>query len=669
MRRTFTTTSPFTHSIPPLSASPERGTRVERGNLILENVPETPVALAERLRLRQELHHAQFLDWTADGEAMLISMPLGPVAQIVQIAAALGTRRQLTFSAEPLRNAVAQPGGNGFVFARDAGGDEYHQLYFRDMRTGEDVCLTDGKASRNVGALWSKDGNYLAYVHSPEGTHRTQIRIARAGALTKPRTILDRDVTFSIEDWSADGKVLLVSRYVSITESYLYTLSVADGQLREINSQRASAPTIGYNAGRYPQILGTAVGGPPKGGRFSLDGRSLYVISDEDSEFARLTRINLSTGLRTALTGDIGWDVEAFDLSPDGSTLVYAINEDGASKLRVMDATGVALPAPPLQLGVVSDLTFDRVGGSFAFTFSGASAPADVYVWDIAEASLTRWTASEVAGVNPAALAEPERIRFPSFDGREIAAFLYCPKRVGKLPVIVHLHGGPEAQFRPAFDLHPYNCVISGLELGFAAIAPNVRGSTGYGKTFATLDNGMKREDAVKDIGALLDWIANQPFLDKERVVLHGNSYGGYMVNASTVQFSNRVKAAISIDAISNFHSFLSNTAEYRRDMRRAEYGDERNLDMAAFLHRISPLARAREITVPMFIIHGANDPRVPVTEAEQLFAALKANGAKPWLLIAKDEGHGFQKKDNLIRLDEAKTLFLQQIALCEEGG
>lgn len=640
--------------------------RVERGNLILENVPSIPAELAERLSRRQEFHTASFLDWTGTGEAVLITAGIGAATQVYKIASPLGARQQLTSSDERPTSAVAQPNGEGFVYTKDQGGDEYYQLYFHNVKTGADALITDGKKSRNVGALWSRDGKQLAYLHSPEGTSRFQICIARAGSLTEARTIVDQDGALSVEDWSSDGKTLLVSKYVSMTESYMYVLSVTSGELSEINSQRAGAPKIAYNGGRYPQSL-MLTGGPPRGGRFSPDGKSVYVISDQDSEFARLVRIDLSTGRPAVITAGLKWDVEGFDISPDGATIVYSVNEDGSSRLHVLNlSTGAHLPAPSLPPGIVGNLSFDRRGGRFAFNFYRATALNDVYVWNMSDRLLTRWSKSELEGIYRAASIEPELVRFSSFDGRKIAAFMYLPKGKGKFPVIINIHGGPEAQFRPVLSPHPYSPVLSGLELGFAVISPNVRGSTGYGKTFSALDDGMKREDAVKDIGALLDWIAAQPVLDRDRIVLYGASYGGYMVNASMARYDARVKAGVSIVAISDFYTFLENTAEYRRDLRRAEYGDERNPEIAAFLKRIAPLSRAQEISAPIFIIHGANDPRVPVTQAEKLFSVLKSNGAEPWLMIAKDEGHGFSKQANIIQLDEAVTIFLRQVVLGE---
>jgi dipeptidyl aminopeptidase/acylaminoacyl peptidase len=637
--------------------------RIDRDNLLLENIPPIPSTITENIRRRQESGSAGYLDWADNASDMLIWTRVKSVAQIHCISAPQGARQQLTFSLQSLNSAVAQPGGAGFVYTKDDNGDENYQLYFHDMKTGAELRVTDGKKSRNLGALWSKDGKQLAYLHSPEGTNRYQVRIARADAITTARTVLDRDGAFSIEDWSMDGNTLLLNRFVSMNESYMYTLSIKSGELRELNPQPATASRIAYNGGQYPQFLGGLTGGPPRGARFSSDSRTVYFVSDQDSEFARVRKIELATGKQTVITPDLQWDVEGFDLSPDGATLAYSINENGFSQLRIMNvSTRTALPAPSLPPGIIGNRGFDRQGKRLAFTFMSATKPASILVWDLPNESLTHWTDSSVTGISPAALVQPSLIQFRAFDKRTISAVSYRPNRQGKLPVIIVIHGGPEAQFRPSFSTN--GPVVSGLELGFAIIAPNVRGSTGYGKTFVALDNGVRREDAVKDIGSLLDWIETQPHLDKARVVLYGASYGGYMVNASMVHFTGRLRAAVSIVAISDFYSFLKNTSEYRRDLRRAEYGDERNPEMAAFMKRIAPLAQAPHIAAPMLIVHGANDPRVPISEAEQLLAALKATGNKPWLMIAKDEGHGFQKQINIDRLDGAVELFLNQAVL-----
>jgi dipeptidyl aminopeptidase/acylaminoacyl peptidase len=276
---------------------------------------------------------------------------------------------------------------------------------------------------------------------------------------------------------------------------------------------------------------------------------------------------------------------------------------------------------------------------------------------------LTRWTYSEVGGLDTSLFIEPELVAYPTFDSGQggpdaIPAWVYKPAGKGPWPVIISIHGGPESQARPAFA-STYQLWLS--KLGAAVIVPNVRGSSGYGKHFLSLDNGFKREDSVKDIGALLDWIATQPDLDEDRVAVFGGSYGGYMVLASGVHYSDRLKAAVDIVGISNFVTFLENTQDYRRDLRRAEYGDERDPDMRAHLEKISPLNSVDRITVPMMVVQGENDPRVPVTEAIQVVEALRANGQPVWYMNALNEGHGYRKKENRDIYQQATTMFFQK--------
>jgi dipeptidyl aminopeptidase/acylaminoacyl peptidase len=270
-----------------------------------------------------------------------------------------------------------------------------------------------------------------------------------------------------------------------------------------------------------------------------------------------------------------------------------------------------------------------------------------VYSLDVSSGKLERWTESETAGLNTSTFAEPQLIRWKSFDGREISGFLYAPdaaKFPGKRPVIVNIHGGPEGQFRPTF-LGGINYYLN--VMGVAVIFPNVRGSAGYGKTFLTLDNGKLREDSVKDIGSLLDWVKGRPELDSDRIMITGGSYGGYMTLACSVHFADRIRCAVDVVGISNFVTFLQRTEPYRQDLRRVEYGDERDADMREFLTRISPLTNVAKIAKPLFVVQGANDPRVPRNEADQMVEALRKQGTPVWYLLGKDEGHGFAKKKN----------------------
>jgi len=359
------------------------------------------------------------------------------------------------------------------------------------------------------------------------------------------------------------------------------------------------------------------------------------------------------------ITKDIPWDVEGFAQSDDGKHIAFVTNEDGISKLRVLDSTTFKeRKLPALPIGVVGSFQFSPDGQQLALSINTATSPSDVYVINLKSAALTRWSQSEVGGLDSSTFIAPTLIRFKSFDGKEIPAFLYKPEGAGPFPVVINIHGGPEAQAFPTFSP---NIQYMLREMKVAVLVPNVRGSSGYGKSYLQLDNGFLRKDSVKDIGALLDWIATQPTLDKDRVGVSGGSYGGYMVLASMVDYNNRIRAGIDVVGISHFTTFLTNTESYRRDLRRAEYGDERIPEMRAFHEKIAPLNNAKSITSPLFVAQGFNDPRVPYTEAEQIVKAVRGNGGDVWYLMYKDEGHGFAKKANNDYFGAASMLFWQK--------
>jgi dipeptidyl aminopeptidase/acylaminoacyl peptidase len=339
-------------------------------------------------------------------------------------------------------------------------------------------------------------------------------------------------------------------------------------------------------------------------------------------------------------------------------------NEDGASVLHRIDAeTGKALAVPALPVGVVNSLAWHESGRELGLSLSSARAPSDLYAVDFDKQRVERWTESETGGLNTAAFAEAEVVRWKSFDGRTISGLLYKPpaRFTGPRPVVINIHGGPEGQSRPTF-LGRNNFLID--QLGVAILFPNVRGSTGFGKTFAKLDNGRLREDSVKDIGALLDWLKARPDLDAARVMVTGGSYGGYMTLAAATKFDNRIRASLSVVGISNFVTFLENTEDYRRDLRRVEYGDERDPAMREFLLGISPMNHAGRISKPLFVVQGRNDPRVPYTEAEQMVATVRGKGGPVWYLLAEDEGHGFAKKRNQDFQFFATVAFMQSYLL-----
>ncbi|KAB8190765.1 alpha/beta fold hydrolase [Lysobacter maris] len=628
--------------------------RVEEGNRISEDIPAIPDALVERLNRYQNTRGANVAGWLGD-DCLLVATRFAETAQAHRVCQPLGMREQLTFYPEPLAGMVAAPPRawrQGFVFAKDSGGDEFSQLYWFDARTRGSTLLTDGGRTQNNEVVLSRDGALMAYTSTARnGTDRDiWVRDTRSG---QARAVVTEGGSWGALDFSADGKRLLVSRYVSIAEAHPGEVDLDSGELT-----------------MFPVDGGKAAFGAF---RYAPDDRAVYYVSDEavdgaPQEFRSLRHHDPAGGAPAILSADIPWDVSEFALADDGRHLAFVSNEDGIGRLHLLSLPGhrpVALPELPI--GLLGGLAFSPDGRRLALTLNSATSPSDAYVIDIDARTLTRWTRSEVGGLDTGRFVAPSLIHFPTFDQagnggpRMIPAFYYRPAEAApgrRLPVVIQIHGGPESQARPGFS--PTAQFLAN-ELGIAVLVPNVRGSAGYGKTYLSLDNGPRREDSVRDIGALLDWIATRPELDADRVGVYGGSYGGYMVLASLMHYPERIRAGVDIVGISHFGTFLKNTEDYRRDLRRAEYGDERDPAMAALFDRISPLNGAAKITSPLFVAQGRNDPRVPWTEAEQIVEAVRGNGQPVWYLLFNDEGHGFRKKSNADHFTAATMLFWQQ--------
>jgi dipeptidyl aminopeptidase/acylaminoacyl peptidase len=591
-----------------------------------------------------EFRAAAFESWHPQKRELLIATRFADTPQLHYVKTPGGARRQVTFFAEPVAGGAIQPKeGKYIVFSQDRGGNEFYQLYRFDLDDARVTLLTDGK-SRNGGAHFSHDGQRIAYTSTRRNGKDADIYVMNPADPKSDRLLAQiKTPGWSVADWSPDDGSLLVLEYVSINESYLHVVDTKTGAIRAFTPRGGDKVSYG-------------------GGRFATDGKSVVVTSDRGSEFQRLARMDLATSKETPITANIPWDIEDFDQSPDGKLIAFVANEDGVSKLHLMDArSGKEQHVPKLPLGVMSGLKFHENSRDLAFTLSSARTPSDVYSLDVKSGKVERWTESETGGLSTAHFSEPELVKFKSFDGLEISAFVYRPdakKFPGPRPSLVIIHGGPESQSRPSF-LSRNNYLLN--ELGIALVVPNVRGSAGRGKTFLALDNGFKREDSVKDIGSLIDWIKRDRGLDGGRIGVYGGSYGGYMVLASMTHFNDRLRCGVDVVGISHFVTFLNNTQDYRRDLRRAEYGDERDPAMRAHLEKISPLNHVKRITKPLFVVQGKNDPRVPVTEAEQMVKAIRENGGTCWYLMAKDEGHGFGKKKNADFQFLSLVLFLQE--------
>ena len=616
----------------------------ERGNLVLDNIPPVDTPLTARLDDYMNARGASFVDWLPDGQ-LLITTRFGDVEQLHRVAIPLGAREQLTFFREPVtvarspQSAVAP----GFVFLRDQGGNEYAQIYWYDTATRAVRMLTDGKGLHG-GAVWSHDGKHLAFHGTGRDGVSYDLFLAEPANNIPPRLVYNGfQKNWSVQDWSPDDSKLLIRNFVSANESHLYVLDIATAALTPVSE------------GSGPASVAQA--------KFTPEGRGVYLITNRDGEFEQLRRVDLVTGAVETLTAHIPWDIESFACSDDGHYLAWVANADGMSRLTVVNVASRTESLPPLPDGQIGRIGFDRTGKKLALSLESAQSPRDVFVLELERNALVRYTKSEAGPVDPLQFVAAELVRYPTFDRergkfREVPAFVFRPRTPGPHPVYIDIHGGPESQYTPAFS--PFTQFLV-RELGFAVIAPNVRGSTGYGKTYMNLDNGEDREDSVKDIGALLVWIGLQKDLDAKNVFVAGGSYGGYMSLASMVHFGDRLRGGIDVVGISSFVTFLESTSAYRRDLRRPEYGDERLPRMRAYLQRISPLTNAARIGKPLLVVQGLNDPRVPATESQQMVAKIRARGGEVWYLAAKDEGHGFKKKQNRDFYQKTIVTFLQK--------
>jgi dipeptidyl aminopeptidase/acylaminoacyl peptidase len=655
MRLLILTVLSFALSLP-AAADVEKRT-ANNGNLVMEDVPEIPADIVDSLNRYLNVRSAGFETWSADGESVFIETRFGDVANLHRVDMPGGARHQVTFYDEPVGEVARQPGGSKLIFTRDAGGSEFSQVFLLDPDAGDAQMLTDGE-SRNGAVIWDRQGRRLAYQST-----------ARNGAsndlwIMDPETPGEKNIALESPDgswwgpaeFSKSGSKVLVSNYVSITDSRVNLLDLDTGDVTLLAGGPES-PSVNVPLA------------------FDDENDGFWLITDRAGEFNVLAWQSLQPGAEPEyVTAGIPWNVEGGTISDDRRRAAFTVNEGGRSVLYLLDPKSREYRAvDSIPVGLIGGLEFSPDSARLAMTINTAKSPSDTFVLDLGRGALQhgkleRWTFSEVGGLDTTTFREPELIEFPTFDEvdgaqRQIPAWLYKPAGKGPFPVVISIHGGPESQARPFFS-STYQLWLE--KLGVAVLVPNVRGSAGYGKTYVKLDNGFNREDSVRDIGALLDWVDTQPELDQDRVAVFGGSYGGYMVLASAVHFGDRLKAAVDIVGISSFVTFLENTQDYRRDLRRAEYGDERDPDMRAHFEKISPVNNVEKITVPLFVVQGENDPRVPVTESIQIVEALRERGDTVWYMNALNEGHGYRKKENRDIYQQATVMFFKAHLLGE---
>jgi dipeptidyl aminopeptidase/acylaminoacyl peptidase len=609
--------------------------------LVADGIPAVSDQIPASIRPYADYRAASVEGWNAKTGAMIVSTRFGNVPQLHTVSGPMMARRQITFEGEPVQG-YASPVSDMLLVQKDNGGDEFFQIYRLDA--GKLQLLTDGK-SRNEFGAFSQDGKLIGYSSSRRNGTDSDLYVMNPADPRSDRLVAQvKGGGWAIAAFSPDDRTALVLEYVSVQKSNLWLLDVRTGKLTALGDHAKPVSYGGLDIAKNGQI---------------------WVTSDEGSDFQRLGTIDQQTGAFTARTPDASWDVESFELARDGSYVAFVTNEKGSSKLHLLDPkSGAVRDARNLPVGVIGDLHAGP-DGRLAFTMSSARIPTDAFSLSPVSLEATRWTESETGGLDPKLNPAAELVEVKSFDGQTVSGFLYRPdpkKFPGKRPLIVNIHGGPEGQYTPAFR-GSGNYLTN--ELGVAVFLPNVRGSTGFGKRFVSLDNGpFKREDSVKDIGAFLDVLQKDARIDAAKMAVTGGSYGGYMCYASAIRYGDRFKAADCIVAISNFVTFLENTQDYRRDLRRVEYGDERDPAQRAQLTRISPLTSVDKLKIPLLVVTGSNDPRVPESEANQIVAAVRAKGGTAWHLVGKNEGHGFRKKENRDYQAAVETMFWQTYLL-----
>ncbi|WP_201385669.1 S9 family peptidase [Ktedonobacter sp. SOSP1-85] len=547
--------------------------------------------------------------------------------------------QQLTFRGERVSSATFAPHADTLLVSGDIGGNERAQLFLLSADGSEFRALTEKPEVMHSFGGWSPDGERIVYSSNERDARFFDVYEMQVNT-GESRLLLEQDGSNMPVHYSPDGKQVLVRRVESLSRNSLILIDIDSGEARDLT------PDLGEGAALYATPF------------WSADRKGLYLLCNRERDFLSLAYLDLATTELRYLS-DIPWDVEALAVTRDGASLAMVINEDGISRLELFDvAQGWeqrhVLLAPTLPKSVVLDLAWSQDGAKLAITLSGADEPTDIWIWDMAGGHIQRATLSSTGGIPRASFVAPAVVRYPSFDGRDIPAFLYQPAGAQKnLPVVISVHGGPESQERPWFN-PIYQYLVA---RGYAVLAPNVRGSTGYGYTYQSLDDVRKRMDSVADLKAAVEWLRESGIADPERIAVYGGSYGGFMVLAAVTTYPDLWAAAVDIVGIANFVTFLENTGPWRRKWREAEYG---TLEQdRAFLEQISPIHAVDKITAPLFVVHGANDPRVPLGEAEQVVNALRQRNVPVEYLVFADEGHGLIKRDNRLKAYPAIADFL----------
>jgi dipeptidyl aminopeptidase/acylaminoacyl peptidase len=610
-----------------------------------DGIPQIPSQIVKPMKKLQNTDPINLADYSAS-EGLIVCKRFKETMQIFRLNEPGGEMLQLTYDTNPIFEASVNPDSTRhcLLFEKDSDGNELSQLYKLDLQSHSIQRLTDG-ISQNGNCIWSNRGDRFAFASTMKNSKDWGIYLCSIDSPQVITPLLEKNGAWGIEDWAPDDSSLLISRYVSSNESQYFILNVKSCTL---------SPILGSDTEKVSL----------ENGMWSKNSNGIFYTSDKLTEHRTLYYLDLITRRQIPLTSNIPWNVREINLSQNGSYISFSTNEHGFSKLYLMSLKDYNMqPMKNIPQGVILGLHFSKGDSLLFFTLNHPLETDAVYSVNIQSEKLTKWTTQKNPDVN---ILAPKIFSYPTFDTvnsqkRTIPCYYYKPSGKGPFPVVISIHGGPESQYWPYYS-PTITYIVKNLHC--AVLVPNVRGSNGYGKTWLSLDDGYKREDAVKDIGALLDWIETQASLDKSKIAVMGGSYGGYMSLASMVHYNGRLKAGIDLYGISNFITYMKKTRSSRVDLRRVEYGDERDSSMYSFLQKISPLTNAGKIKSPMLIIQGANDSRVPAFESEQIVNELKKNKIPVWFLLFTDEGHGFNKKNNKDYQENVVIYFLKKFLI-----
>ncbi|WP_435179758.1 S9 family peptidase [Halorussus sp. AFM4] len=580
-----------------------------------------------------------------DGDRLSFLMDTTGVPQVWRLDAPGEWPRQLTFEEEAVSFASWSPERDELVFGMDRGGDERTQL-FRLDGDGETVTpLTDMPEAIHYWGGWNSDGSTFAFASNRREEAVFDVYVqGRDERGDDAELVYEGDGLLSPVGWSPDDESLAIVKSHSSFDQDVYVLDVETGELDHVTPHEGDV--------RFTSI------------NWSPDGDALYLATDEGADTTYFARLDVETYEIETVDDGGDWNVESVGVDEDTGRFVFGRNVDGYTELTVGELTGETdyeeFPTPDLPRGVTGGPAFDDEAERFALTVTRSTDNTNVYVVDVESGETQRWTDAATAGIPRSSFVKPELIRYETFDGREIPAFFSLPADAGGgadggAPVIVDIHGGPESQRRPSFSpVKQYFC-----NRGYAYFEPNVRGSSSYGKAYTHLDDVRKRMDSVKDIEAAVEWLRDRSEVDPDRIVAMGGSYGGFMVLAALTEYPDLWAAGVDIVGIANFVTFLENTGDWRREHREAEYGSLE--EDREFLESISPTTNADRIEAPLLVLHGANDPRVPVGEAERIADVVAEQGVPVEKLIFEDEGHGFSKLENRIEAYTTVADFLDE--------